>query len=544
MARIEVPVQIKNEYCIKLIDAKTGKVKQEVVAHNVVTDLFYDHLFKTGQIGYVKVGIGNGVPATTDTSLFEWKATKVVSFSEIHTGLADNVNAGVYSCVFTENEANGNLTELGLSPDSSNNGNYIWTHSRFTDAEDQPISIVKTEYDKLSITATIYSTVLQSSGPFRAIRYVSFENQIVDLNAPQPPFTGNQIQYGGFVLATLGRQGIGNNIAVKYELTRSGTGPYAGWVKGIDPGNVSVSTVTGGYTRLNVPRVTADQQNGTTTLQVKAISLRGGSQKPRYTDVGGKPIAAFLNFPNHDVFPPKTLEFEKVGTGSQTDYNLGIPVLMDEVQVYVDGVLQDPSTYDWNGRDFNCAQAWLNADGDDLDQENLDLRFYTDSYSSYTAFPVCIALRAEKYYSYSNPYGGGKLYSIGWDFKQPVTVSHFKSYYNIYAGRDLEYSDDKETWTTAYTFVNTSVAIDVSFGPVTARYWRVRGLNGKLINEEQTPGKIVGALGDPKPQLHFHTAPAAEAAIKIIAKTEYPIKNSNWLIDNCIIDFKATRGDS
>ena len=106
-------------------------------------------------------------------------------------------------------------------------------------------------------------------------------------------------------------------------------------------------------------------------------------------------------------------------------------------------------------------------------------------------------------------------------------------------------SDDKETWTevSRITDMVSDNNYQQSFTPVTARYYKLEfdSLQG-YPRQQSDAGKTLGAFDFVTNQLEFVTPPAAGSVIKVKAKTEYPIKNSNWLIDQMVLDYSITRG--
>lgn len=81
------------------------------------------------------------------------------------------------------------------------------------------------------------------------------------------------------------------------------------------------------------------------------------------------------------------------------------------------------------------------------------------------------------------------------------------------------------------------------FTAVTARYYKLEFDSLQAYSKQQgDAGKTLGAFDFVTNQLEFVTPPAAGSVIKVKAKTEYPIKNSNWLIDQMVLDYSITRG--
>ena len=88
------------------------------------------------------------------------------------------------------------------------------------------------------------------------------------------------------------------------------------------------------------------------------------------------------------------------------------------------------------------------------------------------------------------------------------------------------------------TFIRT-------FETITARYWKIEVPDFLEHYEwEQMQSTFHGAFDFVQPQLHLNTPPDEGAVVKVIAKSEYPIKNSNWIIDQMLVDWKISGGQT
>ena len=138
---------------------------------------------------------------------------------------------------------------------------------------------------------------------------------------------------------------------------------------------------------------------------------------------------------------------------------------------------------------------------------------------------------------------------VYYDFGTPKAVNHLRHLYDSdYRGCSLYYSNDNENWTLAaeVNSGDTGNVYDRSFETITARYWKSDfGTNVPYeYSWAEMQTRFIGAFDFFQPQLHLNTVPAAGSVIKIVAKSEYPIKNSNWIIDQMLIDMKITGGNS
>jgi len=150
---------------VELIHARTGLVKQRHSQKNLILDTGIDAILAgTNQLrlwttGYCAVGTGSTPPAYTDLGLESQLAETNSNGGFSNTGA--NANAGngwiaQYSInrLFTESEANGNLTEVGFKLGSG--GSPFLSRLLFLDENDDPVTIVKTNEDQLRITHTLF----------------------------------------------------------------------------------------------------------------------------------------------------------------------------------------------------------------------------------------------------------------------------------------------------------------------------------------------------------------------------------------------------
>lgn len=148
-------INIRNEFLIRILDAETGKVKQEAKAYNTVTEYALKELSRgSGPFTMICYGSGTGTPSMTDTELFnrlnQYSATLVESVME----------GDIYKEVKTiripaDVSVGANITEVGFRQTTGNNT--LGTHALITDSEGAPIAINKTATDIIDIYATIYA---------------------------------------------------------------------------------------------------------------------------------------------------------------------------------------------------------------------------------------------------------------------------------------------------------------------------------------------------------------------------------------------------
>ena len=460
----------------------------------------------------IHLGTGTGTPAVTDSGLFNRIAYKSGTRGSVEV-TAVNQYSMTITTVFSENEANGLLTEVGVGYTSSDYqyDNVVYTHAMFTDAEGHPIAIEKTNTDRLTVVATLY---LNITYPDSLIPFPPGYN----LNLIAIP-ANDSIQPASISLETcpyLVRRCFGRDSTHFLALALADMAGFSCLPLSI--GFDRQTTQTG--IRLQGYRVASADLNLPYTYQIKSVNC----------ELGQFPL------PNHALFPPLPLELEAVGDGVTTGFNFGIAELMPEVRVYIDDVLQPANTYTWNGKDFNLRQAWASQNGTYLVSQP---RVRYEDWSGWVS-PVAYGGNGSYYWA-TTPI-------FTYDFRQAKLVNELRcSSSSGTPGTCILYkSDDNETWTEVarLTGMSGDRSYNVTFSPVSARYWKLEFNRLGSRHDFNGAGETIGAFDFVTNQLEFNTPPASGSVIKIEAKSEYPIKNENWIIDQIVIDYSFSRGGS
>lgn len=534
-------IKIHNEFHITVIDAHTGKIKQECTTYNLVTNRLYQYWTNMYyyHAGYYSASNPGGRP----TSLFVSSSTAEIT-PEITTVPTPNWRLGISlsnasydgdtctmiktcSTTFPETSANAALTTVGiLSASSSSSNDITLTCAKFTDAEGHPITIEKTDTDRLKVDYKMYVTITYNnqSNDFKLLARVSanqFLNTANTDDLSQAPsllhqnmgtsYTCNGYSYFG--LSTV----PWNAIYQDNSLIRLGTSTSSGVTDYSFDSNNRATTL----------RVTSTSCNINLTYQIKSIVYSG---------------FGYIPLPNSAIFPPKEVTLTAVGDGVTTDFNFGIPILKsDMVEVSIDDVVQSSAAYTWNGRDYTFSQAWESCDHKNVCSVDRKCS-WSDGISSST-YGLSPFVGNSIGGSYSHDAVNDALwYDYVYDFKTPYTVSSIESSVNIAQTSELYYSTNKENWTQVSGWTGqTTKHVDIT--PISARYWKV--INGtRRISGSHTAADIPVMIrfGNPTPQLRFNFVPAEGAVITVKAYTEYPIKNSNWIIEPITLDFLMERG--
>lgn len=532
---INVGATLHNKYEFTLVDAKTGDVKQKTTAYNLVTNGYYNALRNNSNINfyYVHLGSGTAAPSVNDTALTAPFAQKSFSLWDGSYGWgkyastircpAPNQYSISTTLTFTENEANGTIGEIGIANAVYSSSNVVlYTHARITDAEGSPITIIKSNTDRLILTITMYLTltmpdsVIPFRGSSRTWSLYGDQNFTAGLSSNcVPPIVAcalgmNNINIGaacnpiGFATTHGGMYASTYWNSFQYDFSRATTS----------------STISGGVRIALSSRFLAAEYNAPVTLQLRDI----------VTGIGNIPITS-------DIFPPLPLTLTKTANGTQTGFNFGVAELMDDVKVYIDDVLQDASTYTWNGKDYTLYQAWETCEG----------QYITKCPAWIPAGPYTRARGSLLFNSSMGLAGDGGTTNqhIEYDFGEVKSFNRAWRHANGSEFNKWQYSLDGQNWTTLVIPVSSDKIYDFPT-PVQARYLKfpnIANWEASWGSAYQPPSTndccLLCCFSN---QLEFNTAPPQGSVVKIEAKSTYPLKNSNWIVDQLVIDLSISRG--
>ena len=531
-------VKLHNRFDAVLTDAKTGEVKQVAKAENVVLNQFFDIYWASYYTTTdLCLGTGTGTPKTTDTNLFNRVNTTSVG-QGTRKRLSRTEWSKTYTYTYSENQVNYTLTEVGLAIDRAIDNYPLFTHAMFTDAEGNPISIIKTNSDRLTVTATVYLTLDWTKNNNGVYTNISTRGDLATACNPLIDYLPNDTYYA--------------NIIDTWLLCNDSFSPAITYSADTLP----ISNRNNFYIDAS-NSVTIDHTTLTKRLKAynRILATSGNCKNPStYLIRGISNNLAFVPLPNTQVYPPKLITLELVGDGATTDFNFAVPILNPVgVKVYINNTLQDSSTYTFNGNNYHHPQGWASYDTRYLSRYT-SLGSPWSGSSNYGA-ATTFASRCD-YYSGTS----ANRFDFCYDFTQEYRVSAVgrflpRLYSDItrYATvpPKLYYSNDDTNWTELplWSTINEYAAYpDVdqanswySTTPVSARYWKVTAPHINVIWTSEYMSAIL-LFGDPKPQLHFNTAPPADSTIKVEAYCDYPIKNENWIIENSVyFDYTFTR---
>jgi|GEM_PF-1910011 len=230
-------VKVHNEFKIEVKDSKTGKLKQEVWAYNIILSQMYTRLvaFSTYFVN-IHFGTGTGELAASRTTLFSHLGTKAAQTHE--TVMAFPTSKWTRRIILNPEEFVGQtLREVGVAFGGSNNN--LVTHAMLEDSEGNPISLTKRDTDLVTIYATIF--IQLADFPDGALRLTNFPNNNGLLNylfggaAPSKTFHVGVKDWpantntGNFISQSVGSVAAGNWVQdvasrrVSAPVTRFGT---------------------------------------------------------------------------------------------------------------------------------------------------------------------------------------------------------------------------------------------------------------------------------------------------------------------------------
>jgi len=315
---LEQTLKIHNKFDIRVLDAKSGEIKHEQTAYNIVLDKMYERLldwmpFFQG----IAFGTGSGVPATSDTTLFQylgWKQmgqTDCGSIEEIRD--LPLVSRKRRITLHADEYVDQTITEIGVAYSSatstSGDGNTTYkgivTHAMLS----QPI--LKTELDVIQIDATVYlnfGSYLMSAYDDRV--YWGPNGDLIDY------FMGKTFPTCSFYAS---KERIFDNIVNGSSLGATATVSRTEWVK--DSLNKKLTTP--------VRRFDISDANGA----VRGIGFGSAGNKGIFGSV----------FPIPDVFEGHSIEGDSlgIGDGAQAGFNFTWnDVKQTGIEIFVNGAKQ------------------------------------------------------------------------------------------------------------------------------------------------------------------------------------------------------------
>ena len=476
---------IHNRFDIEVIDAKTGRLKQEAKAYNVICNSLWTRLFTpAAYFSYIQYGSGYGDPSASDTSLFNYVGGQ--EGTSLTTSI-DYVN-GIFSARKQIQIAAGTavgvtITEVGIAHGSGSST--LCTHAMLQDMNGNRVSIAKTNTDVINVYATVY---------------IHFNPQGYDNGSVRLQLRDLNYSMFGFL------SGLSSKVPNRMYFSAYDTCGI------VCNGSVSDYPSDDTYTAVSI---SYDVTN-------KTITMAAGRAEANKCNLGGIRYIGLWNEysgtysyrnpyaiirPGGSWFPYTQIRSEAIGTGdgSTKDFSLEFPFVSD-VKVYVDGIETTDFTVDYAPNttvDLHKYMRYLNEQSTDTNNIDLARSEYTDTYGKTAIFyNPChdIGLATIMKNGNSTLYASNDL--INWEevsayskntvssFGIPSRYTHYKYWKTVYDG------------TTSYLSFPRYVSFPSSF-------------TGKT--------------------LHFNTPPTSGAVITADYKTECIGKNSDHVFDVSVI---------
>ncbi|MGI6121792.1 MAG: hypothetical protein ACOYH0_05810 [Saccharofermentanales bacterium] len=529
---IKTNAVLRNRFDIKVVDAKTGDIKQEAVAYNVILDNYFrvrlglnSNVSMSNGMSYIGVGTGAGTPSTTDTDLFQRLALKSAAIvEEVYQYPTSHITRQIK---LNADEYNGSIiTEVGMAFHYSAGmwGNDYWlmaTHAMLQDSEGNQISIEKTSIDVVYINATFFCTYTPSGFGDNAIHPDADNNVLVKwLLRGNYNYTAYSNRY------PLEKS---NELSSQYQYSK-------GYNFSLGAGNFETLTY-------ELPLITILDSEWNNHV-VKNLGIPG--------------IGAF-QFPDPSVFPDYAINHLVVGEGdgAKTEFNIGCPLIKEgSVHVFVGGAELAAGAFevDHGSNCVDCREnyhtARMRVQDEGVSFGDIANRSPNNSYRyqdplSWFPYPIseklypasCVVSAA---YPIVIDFGEGKECNVLRIDNRNINVSYINSLV-------IEHSNDNVNW-TAVTYTREDNEISSSYtlykwtwNLVSARYWRVYipgyswtyylFYQNNLGNRDGT-SHIYSTffLGKSVPGLRLMTPPANGEAVEVSYTLDIPFKTSNNIL--------------
>ncbi|MCH3999929.1 MAG: hypothetical protein LKF15_00050 [Lachnospiraceae bacterium] len=315
---------VSGVYTLTLKDARTGRIKQRVVTHNVWCTYGWKFFFERGRyqgnLGWeyachligVAFGSGSGTPSSSDTALFTslftalWGSNNVTIKNTSSTSVDHDSRRLVFETVIPAMSTfTGTITELGLLGSCYSN-QILMSHALVQDAEGNPISITKTDTDELTVRIELLvKRTASTSGINFNLRWGKYTSIDYMRSETDPVRDGLfSSSYGSLAITN------GTNPDYMYDVKQSG-----------DTNSYSIEY--GSTTKVTISKSRFVATNSPSTY-VNMLTR----------NISGRCFFGIV-FPDSDIFAQRTLTGMALGTGdgSTTEYKPVLPVWVKDTDV-------------------------------------------------------------------------------------------------------------------------------------------------------------------------------------------------------------------
>ena len=523
---ITLPQLFKNEYHFRLI-GPADEVKQDIICHNIVLDRFWtkqnqnapyvgwsDHTYYQGTApSGLWLGKGTGTPSTSDTALFSplWVITQA-NARTFSISADKKIGEAKLTYIFPANNSYvGVITEAGLTMcnrrGDGGEDNLLVTHCLVIDSEGNPISINKTEDDKLEVTVTWRVIVPDVLNNFKF------------LQADQGLLAKLWKMAGSW-----GSNTAGMFYATNLTINRNRILRYTGNSSAITFSNIKKTYNTRRLT-FGTQRIDANVGNG---RYYPCISLAG---------------ICYCALPNEEVFPTYNIAGITIGTGDGNTKQFKNPLnyfKKDTEKIYIDGVLQT------RGVDYTIDYKNNASLLPELSAGNYIVQQYSDKVMPSAYSNILFTPEEDNYKNVdaSNLYGMwlNEAYHVELETACEINLIKLAGIrFSGYASNirvKIEYSVDNTLYEELITTAsfNSLNGINIPCNTIVAKYLKFTIVEqssytayGGYFSKQDEYKTFLGYVGDPN--ITFINAPAENAIITMDVDMDIPFKNENYVID-------------
>lgn len=166
-------VYIHNRFDIEVRDAKSGELKQQAYAENIILDIMWSQeAWRTqGWALHIFIGTGTGTLAASRTTMFNQLARLTGVSPTYAYDKPNRVHSKRIQAAISETQYNGSvIKEIGVGGYYYNAGTYhLCTHALLRDMNGNAVELTKTDTDIITFFATVYAYIPESfdSGAIR-----------------------------------------------------------------------------------------------------------------------------------------------------------------------------------------------------------------------------------------------------------------------------------------------------------------------------------------------------------------------------------------
>lgn len=338
-------INLHNRFDIEVRDAKTGELKQQAYAENIILDALWTELITSASAFFsaIHIGTGSGTLSAARTSLFTFLFGKAAGTATYQEDYDNGWQSARRSIQISETEYVGStFTEIGIA--KSTTSTHLMTHAVLKDMNGNPVSILKTDTDIITFYATVYLRFTAAGWDSGKIKHTSRDNALL---------------------------GTAQTMAVG-----------ASFYEGIDTLHLYANAYAATATRTN------DVANKKVTSYFRIPAASGNYNSGINKAVSGSLEMWFAGMSN---LTGNAIVGEQIGTGdgSTKDFQTAFPMVKSGAVIKVDGVTQSSGVTVDTGKPKQNITPFLR-------------RVSGDAYILYTGNAVSIA--ANSHEIFENPY--------------------------------------------------------------------------------------------------------------------------------------------